>query len=258
MDSRGTEHPESAPPSLTDLFAHYLKTAEIHAADSGTGLVEPYDSGVSHPVDAGLAWRGAVASLAGITEPEVKFERPAEWVTLVQSRDSYPAVALAAGNYPQMLRDLPALLQVENLADLRGTPGPVHELPGLSAWAARTAKGSFAGRLLAAGVLRMAGQLEPAGEYLRDDAGLAKMQRLTLQNERAALQWSRGECTGAVRLWQELADTPTGQFNLGMSALFDKPAQALPFLQNATQLLADEDPWRHLAGIYLALAEMRA
>ena len=256
MDSRGTEHPESAPPSLTELFSHYVKNADIQAADYGTGLVEPYDSGVSHPVDAGLAWQGAVASLASIMEPGTRFERPAEWITLVQSRDSYPAVALAAGNFPQMLRDLPALLQVENLADLRGTVGPVHELPGLSTWAARTAGGSFVGRLLAAGVLRLAGQFEH--EYLRDDSGLSKLQRLALQNERAALLWSRGDCDSAVELWQELSDTAIGQFNLGMSALFDKPAQALPFLQTATKLLADEDPWRHLAGIYLALAEMRA
>ena len=258
MDSRGTEHPESAPPSLTKLFSHYVKNADIRAADCGTGLVEPYDTGVSHPVDAGLAWQGAVASLASIVEPGTRFERPAEWITLVQARDSYPAVALAAGNFPQMLRDLPALLQIENLADVRTMPSPVHELPGLSTWAAQTANSSFAGRLLAAGVLRLAGQFEAAGEFLRDETGISKSQRQVLQNERAGAALEPRRMRFGRRLWQELGDCAIGQFTWEWRLSFDQPAQALPFLQTATRQLADEDPWRHLAGIYLALAEMRA
>ena len=257
MTSRASEHSETTTPSLAELFAGYLNRTDVAHADSSAGVVETYDTGLSHPVDASLAWRGALAclteadSLAGI-------ERPPEWITLVQARDSYPTVAMAAGNYPQMLRDLPGLIQAENLADLKAMPASSQNLPGLSSWAAKTAQVSFAGRMLAAGVQRLAGQFSAAEALLSDVGGLAPRHRQILQNERAALHWSMGTYDRAISEWRELSDSTAGGFNLGMSALFDKPAEALPFLQATVKRLADDDPWRHLAGIYLALAEMRA
>jgi hypothetical protein len=258
MESRATNHPEGTPPSLTELFSRYLANADLAAVDAQTGLVEPYDTGLPHSVDARLAWQGAQASLASVSEKGARLVQPAEWIPLVQARDSYFAVALAAGNYPQMLHDLPGLLQIEHLADLRTAPAPMHDLPDLSAWAERTAKTSFAGRMLAAGVMRLAGQFDAAAAFLRADEPANQAPTQVLRNERAALLWSRGDCDQAVKLWQEMADSTIGQFNLGMATLFDKPSEALPFLQAATASMADDDPWRHLGGIYLALAEMRA
>ena len=258
MDSQTTNHPELAPPSLGELFARYLNNTESHPVDTRPGLVEPYDAGVVHPVDAHLAWQGAQTSLASVAAQGTQFERPADWTALVQAHGSIPAVAMAAGNFPQLMSDLPGLLQADNLADLLRSPAPVHELPGLSSWAAHLAKNSFAGRMLAGGVLRLAGQLESASMFLHDEQGLTGTELEILQNERAALAWNRGDRDSAVRLWMKLPASAVGQFNLGMAILFDKPSRALPYLQSAIQLRAEEDPWRHLAGIYLALAEMRA
>ncbi|CAN5448063.1 hypothetical protein BH10PLA2_BH10PLA2_39470 [soil metagenome] len=257
MNSRATEHAAPATPSLAELMAGYLSKAEVSATDAGTGQVEAYDTGLSHPVDAALAWRGGLASLAGLGGESASLQRPTEWLTLVQSRESNPTVVMAAGNYPQMLRDLPGLVQAENLADLRSGRARTFELPGLADWANRTAKVSFAGRLLAAGVLRLAGHFEAASETLGRESGLPAGQLQAWQNERAALHWSRGECDQAVELWRRISDSPVGQFNLGMATLFDKPAESVAFLQAAIKQLAEDDPWRHLAGIYLALAEMR-
>jgi hypothetical protein len=257
MNSRANENAETGTPSLAELFASYLNKTEVSPADAAAGVVEAYDSGLAHPVDAALAWRGALSCLVGVGGLS-EIERPSEWITLVQARDSYPAVAMAAGNYPQMLRDLPGLVQAENLADLRAVPAPDQNLPGPASWAGRTAQVSFAGRMLAAGVLRLAGQFSAAKEFLSDAAGLTKSQNQVLENERATLQWCLGNFDQASSGWHELSQTPFGAFNLGMSALFHKPTEALPHLQSAVGMLADDDPWRHLAGIYLALAEMRS
>ncbi len=257
MNSRATENSELGTPTLAQLFAGYLNRAEMSPAGSAAGVVEAYDTGLSHPVDAALAWRGALSRLADAGDL-TGIERPPEWISLVQARESYPAVAMAAGNYPQMLRDLPGLVQAENLAELRTLPAPDQNLPGLASWASRAAQVSFAGRMLAAGVLRLAGQFAAAGEYLGDSADLTKRQNDILQNERASLQWSLGNCDQAISGWRELSETPFGMFNLGMSALFHKPAEALPYLQSAVKMLGDDEGWRHLAGIYLALAEMRS
>jgi hypothetical protein len=257
MDSLTTNHPETAPPSLGELFARYLSNPESHPVDSRPGLVEPYDSAVVHPVDAHLAWQGALASLAGVAARGTQFERPAEWTGLVQAHESYPAVAMVAGNYPQLMRDLPGLVQADNLADLLRLPAAVHELPGLSNWAARTSKSSFVARMLAAGVLRLAGQFDAAKALLSEDTNLSEGERQILQNERAGLAWNQGDRESAVREWLKLPVSAFGQFSLGMATLFEQPGRALPYLQSAIKLLAEEDPWRHLAGIYLALAEMR-
>jgi hypothetical protein len=258
MDNLTTNQPELAPPSLGELFARYLNNTDSSQVDSRPGLVEPYDSGVSHPVDAQLAWHGALASLKGLTTPGTTFEKPSDWTSLVLAHESRPAVAMAAGNFPQLMRDLPGLLQADDLADLLRLPSPVQDLPGLSTWAVRTAKSSFAGRMLAAGVLRLAGHFGAANEFLNDEPGLSEAESQVLGNERAALAWSQGNRDAAIGQWAKLPLSDARQFNLGMATLFGKPSQAPPYLQSAIELLAEDDPWRHLAGIYLALAEMRA
>jgi hypothetical protein len=112
--------------------------------------------------------------------------------------------------------------------------------------------------MLAAGVLRLAGQFGAASEFLIDEHGLTETELQVLGNERGALAWDQGNRDAAIEQWMKLPASAAGQFNLGMAALFSKPSLAQPYLQSAIELLAEDDPWRHLAGIYLALAEMRA
>ena len=258
MDNPTSNQPETAPPSLGELFARYLNNTDAAQVDSRPGLVQPYDTGVAHPVDAQLAWKGALASLASLTAQGMSFEKPTDWTSLVVAHESRPAVAMAAGNYPQLMRDLPGLLQADDLADLLRLPSSVQDLPGSSSWALRIAKNSFAGRMLAAGVLRLAGQFAAASEFLNVEPGHTDAELQVLGNERGALAWDEGNRDAAIEQWMKLSASAAGQFNLGMAALFSKPSLALPYLQSAIELLAEDDPWRHLAGIYLALAEMRA
>lgn len=258
MGHPSADQAETVPPTLEELFSGYLAKADTLAPASRPGQVEPYDSGVSHPTDALVAWQGALVGLAGLAGQGASLERPSDWTVLVHEHESCPAIARAAGNYPQLMRDLPGLLQATQLADLLQSPAPAHDLPGLSTWATRVSRNSFAGRVLAAGVLRLAGHFEEAEEFLRDEQKLSATELHLLQNERAALAWHRGERDSAIRLWTAAPDSVSRQFNLGMAKLFHDPSESMPLLQSAIKSLADEDPWRHLAGIYLALAEMRA
>jgi hypothetical protein len=248
---------DKAIPSLEDLFSSYLSRADVASPDSSAGMLETYDAGLTLPVDTALAWRGALACLDGCGGGK-NFNRPQEWPSLVQSRDSEASVAMAAGNFPQMLRDLPGLVQTENLAELRSAPTTLPSLPGLVSWAERTASISFAGRMLAAGVLRLAGQFSAAEAFLGSSEKLDPQARSVWQNERGALFWSMGDHARAIRDWQEASSSAPATFNLGMATLFETPASAVPYLQSALQLLADGNPWRDLAGIYLALAEIRS
>jgi hypothetical protein len=141
---------------------------------------------------------------------------------------------------------------------LLDAPILVHELAGLQPWAETVARQSFAGRMVAAGVLRLAGHCEKAGQLLRDERGLSDEELHTLRNERAALAWRQGNRETALADWKDMRTSAPSQFNLGMANLFTNPRESAPALQFAIQLLDDEDPWRHLAGIYLALAEMRS
>jgi hypothetical protein len=258
MERPTTSHAEKMPPSLEKLFSSYLAQSESQVPPSRPGQVEPYDSGVSQPTDAVLAWRGALSGLAGLAEQGKAVERPADWATLVHEHTSCPAVAMAAGNYPQLMRDLPGLLQADDLADLLAAPMTVHDFPDLLPWADRAARQSFAGKMLAAGVLRLAGHCEDADRCLREEHNLSKAELQILHNERAVLAWSRGDREAAIRVWACLPVSPVSQFNLGMSKLFTKPEEAGPALESAIKCLNDDDPWRHLAGIYLALAELRS
>ena len=249
-------------PTLNELLTQYLQHADFQAAPSGAALVEPYDAATRQPVDTRLAWRCAQAGLAvnNVTSGSEAMAAPDEWATLVQQQDSTPAVAFAAGNYPQLLRDLPALVQAAKLAHLVNSQGPAIELPGLSTWAETQAAGSLSSRLLAAGVLRLAGQFDQAGTLLAVKGRLSSSEQERLHNEHAALAWHRGNLDEAIKGWSALAaGSHQAQFNRGMAALFtDEPAKAIPFLQAAVAQCTDDDPWGHLAGLYLALAEMRA
>jgi tetratricopeptide (TPR) repeat protein len=244
--------------SVTDLFQQYLYR-QIDAHAQGLGYAEPaadvvpYEAGPVQPVDPQLAWKDAVTAarlLGPAGDPNLRV--PPEWPALVSQQEPAVALAFALGNFPQLVRNLHALLTA-NPPALRVGPAVASAAPELTAWAAQQ---DGPQRLLAAGVLRLAGQFDAAAELL--DATPADDWQAVHANETAALAWHRGEFDRALGLWQRQSDSVPVLFNRGMAALFvGRPAEAIDALTRAIAGLPETSAWHHLACLYLALAQAR-
>src|SRR5205814_3339036 len=83
---------------------------------------------------------------------------PPDWASLVATDGAHFAVPLAAGGFPQLLRDLPALLRAEKRSELLAEGSSV-SVPGLVRWANDAAeKVRLPQALVGAGALRLARQ----------------------------------------------------------------------------------------------------
>jgi hypothetical protein len=124
-------------------------------------------------------------------------------------------------------------------------------MPALSEWASRAT--DDAGRLLAAGALRLARQFDHAEELLAIAPSPAF--RALHANEVAALAWHRGQPERAMALWEKQGDGPVPSFNRGMAALFLGQAErATRELSAAVAALPESSAWHHLGQLYLAMA----
>jgi tetratricopeptide (TPR) repeat protein len=248
-----------APLSVAELFEQCLHR-QIDAHTQGLGYAETSGDAVPHeavpvqPVDPMLAWKDAVA-VAKLLQPsdQTKWKVSAEWPALVAQQESAVALAFCLGNYPQLVRNLQPLLTREPAA-LRVVSAHAVSLPGLSAWASQAHDGPH--RLLAAGILRLAGQLDQAEELLAEPP--ADGWQAVHANEVAALAWHRGEAEKALELWQQAPDSAPVLFNRGMAALFlGRASEAVGSLRRAVELLPESSAWHHLGQLYLALASAR-
>jgi tetratricopeptide (TPR) repeat protein len=159
---------------------------------------------------------------------------------------------MAAGNFPQRVRDLHPLLTKFNPTELRpsGSQPPTPGLAGLRGWIAKNAKTQT---LLAAGVSRVIGDFDTV------EALLASDQSVNAANERAALLWHRGRCDEALAAWTAMAETPAVLFNRGMAQLFlGNTGEAKKTLTKAIAALPETSGWNALAKLYLAVAEIQA
>jgi hypothetical protein len=253
-------------PALSDLLARYLKRqATDHAeglATEAVGEVVPYEAAPVQPVDARLAWEEAVrvVSFYSPSAPAGSWQVPPHWPQLVTGHEPVMAVPFCAGNYPQMVRNFQPLLQKANLAKLRPLPGRPVAAPALLDWANQiAAKKQFPQTLLALGALRLAKQLDQAGELLTaHQAEVPAGWRAGWANETAALAWHGGRWEEAFTLWQSQDKSVPVLFNRGMAALFlDQAARAKTWLAEAVSQLPESGPWHHLGQLYLKLAESR-
>ena len=239
-------------PTLADLMVRFLATrpdaATAAAVGPAGGEVEPHEVAAGFAVDPRAAWGDATAPVTTGRVPV-----PPEWAALVGQPAPAFAVPMAAGNFPQRVKDLHPLLAKFDPAKLRPTAAvPVAGLGGLRGWVEKQAKaGDAAGRLLAAGVARAAGDADRAAELLAGLDGPAA------GNERAALLWQTGRCDEALAAWDALADTPAVRFNRGMARLFlGRYAEARAVLAEAVAVLPEAGGWNALARLYLAVAEI--
>jgi tetratricopeptide (TPR) repeat protein len=246
------------PPTLNDLLVGFVNrnvdAAAIEAEAGALGDVEPHEVAVGFRVDPALAWREGVAALAALNQPVSKISAPAEWSAVVVRHDAVAAQPLALGCYPQRVRDLSALLQATDLSAFRPSGESRPASISLGKWAAKQcAAGEKSGTLLAAAVLRAAGDFDAAAPILDQADSDADV-----DNERAALLWQRGEWEQAEAIWKQLPDSAVAWFNRGMSALFlNQKVQARECLKKAVAQLPDSSGWHHLASLYLALSEIR-
>ncbi len=267
MTRRNDQSGTPAQPHLAELLTRYLhRQASVHSAGLGvadtTGEVVPFEAVPVQPVEPRLAWDEAVAVARCFhaDKPKQDWQVPADWATIVATQESAAALAFCLGNFPQLVRNLQALLHANDLSELRPNRARPVEAVALDDWASGVAqKRQYPQILLVAGVLRLAGQFDQAEELLqRLRAEVPEEWRAAWANEEAALAWHRGQPQKAVDLWNAQAASVPVNFNRGMAALFmDKPAEARPFLVHAVDGLAEDDAWHHLGRLYLALAEMR-
>jgi tetratricopeptide (TPR) repeat protein len=242
-------------PAIEALLARFLGRQSA-AAGSGfaavlPGDVEPYEAVPIQAVDPKQAWDEATAVFAQFGEPSRAVKAPADWPTLVAAQPSHTGLAFAAGNFPQMVRDLAPLYRAaEALGDLAmadGPPVPVEVGP---------ASNEFPNVLMKLGTLRLARQWNAAEALIAETADKVPAKwAAAWANETAAILWHRGRKAEAFKRWQAAPECVPVLFNRGMAALFSgQPADARNDLRRAVEQLPESSGWHHLGRLYLALA----
>jgi tetratricopeptide (TPR) repeat protein len=169
---------------------------------------------------------------------------------------------MAAGNFPQRVKDLHPLLVKFDARELRpsanaaATPG----LTGLRNSIEQEAKkGTAPSLLLAAGLSRSLGDFDRAEQLLANAEKLCTGDlRAKWENECAALLWHRGRCDDALAAWTAMADSPAVHFNRGMALLFSgKNAEARTSLAKAIDGIPETSGWNALARLYQVIAEIQ-
>jgi tetratricopeptide (TPR) repeat protein len=251
-------------PTLEELLGRFLqRQAAAHECGltlpESFGEVVPHDAAPVQPVDPRMAWDEALAAPRFFLD-FTRCDTPPDWATLVVGHEPEAALAFAAGNFPQLVRNLLPLWQTEDFGTLRPVGGSAAPNSALITWGReKLGKQQFPQALVAIGALRLARQWESAEQLLRDHAAEVPAAWLAAwENERAALAWHRGQSDEAAKMWRSQADSVPVLFNRGMAALFlGRHAEARKALQTAVTELPEDGAWHHLGRLYLELAEMR-
>lgn len=231
-------------PSLADLTDRML-AARLAAPsfDATEAEVEPYEVMNGFRTDPRTAFTEAVAApkLLGVTGLPTSL--PPEWAGFVQLAATSPAVPMAAGQFPQKVKDAAALMDADDLTAF--APKSAVSVSGFQSLRAWVKKQPVS--VLTNGVARALG-----------DAHTITGTDAVAVNERAASAWLAGQHADAIKLWSALPDSPVASFNLGMALLFTgKADEAVPHLKAAADTLPDTSGWSHLAALYLTVAQGR-
>jgi hypothetical protein len=197
--------------------------------------IEPHDAHAGIAPPPLEAWGAAIAHA---NAPDTQM--PPTWSSVVLESPRVPHIALVAGEFPQRL-DVAALL--ENPLQWEETPKEGrHEL---RAWAHEQKTASS--RLLAAGVLRVAGDADGCLEVLRQakEAGASEMDHALMMG---ALAFDAGKPETARRYWETVPEGPARWHNLGLVALVTG-APSRHLFTRAAAGLNESDPWHHLAAL---------
>jgi tetratricopeptide (TPR) repeat protein len=249
--TRPTASNPFAQPSLEDLMVRFLASrsdAAAAAVEFGEGEVEPHEVAAGFRVDPRAAWLDATAMIiTGGNASTPGVQPPTEWATFVAQPASAFALPMAAGHFPQRVKDLHPLLAKFNPNELRpsGTQAATPGFVGLRNWIAKNGK---ANPLVSAGIARTLGDFDTAEELIRASGN---------ENEKAACDWQRGKCAEALAAWNAMSESPAVLFNRGMARLFlGQVAEARVWLQKAIDAIPEASGWHALARLYLAVAEI--
>ena len=243
--TRSAANNPSNQPTLESLMMGFLasRSDATTAVETGESEVEPHEVAAGFRVDPRAAWLDATAPF-GATGAQL----PTDWASLVAQPSAAFALPMAAGHFPQRVKDLQPLLAKFNPNELRPT-GTQGALPGFANLRAWVKKSGEANPLVVAGISRTLGDFDAADALLANaaDAG----------NEKAALLWQRGKCEEALKAWDALPDSPAVLFNRGMARLFlGRTTDARDSLQRAVDAIPEASGWNSLARLYLAVAEI--
>ena len=249
--TRPTTNNPAAQPTIEALMVRFLATRSDAAAAAVEieSEVEPYEVAAGFRVDPRTAWLDATAPITtGGNAPPSAVQLPTEWAALVAQPAAAFAVPMAAGHFPQRVKDLQPLLAKFNPAELRPS-GSQPALPGFAGLRNWLAKNGSNNPLVASGIARTLGDFETAEKLLDGATGA--------QNDRAALLWQQGKCAEALAAWDTAIESPAVRFNRGMARLFmGQIAAARADLQKAIDIIPEASGWNSLARLYLAVAEI--
>src|SRR5215216_5085009 len=112
----------NAQPTIEDLMVRFFAArsdAAAAAVETGESEVEPYEVAAGFRVDPRAAWLDATAvHTTGESSPAPNGQ-PSEWAALVALPAPAVALPMAAGHFPQRVKDLTPLLTKFNPNDLR-------------------------------------------------------------------------------------------------------------------------------------------
>jgi hypothetical protein len=204
------------------------------AVETGEGEVEPHEVAAGFRVDPRAAWLDATAAITTGGNAPPPAVQPTEWAALVAQPAAAFALPMAAGHFPQRVKDLQPLLARFNPDELR-PHGVRHPTPGFAGLRNWLAKNGPAQPLVAAGIARTLGDFDAA----------------------ETLRWAKGECGEALTVWDEASESPAVLFNRGMARLFlGRAGEAREWLQKAVDAIPETSGWNALTRLYLAVAEI--
>lgn len=249
--TRPTESTASAQPTIESLMVRFLASrsdaANAAVETGGGGEVEPHEVAAGFRADPRAAWLDATAAFTNGGNAPPPAGPPPEWAALVSQPAAAFALPMAAGHFPQRVKDLQPLLAKFNPDELR-PHGAQHPTPGFAGLRNWLAKSGPAHPLAAAGIARTLGDFDAAEQLLAASGS---------ENEAAALLWAKGECAEALAAWDAASEAPAVLFNRGMARLFlGRAAEAREWLQKAVNAIPESSGWNALARLYLAVAEI--
>lgn len=238
---------KSTQPTLAELTDRMLKQRAVDLINTAEGDVEPHEVLNSFRTDPRTAYTDTVLPLTLLGVRGLPTTLPPDWAAYTNSDVGTVAVPMAAGLFPQRVRDLNDLLSAADLTTLAPNGSDTeHGFSALRGWVNKNSTTEGV-KSLARGIGLALGS-EPK---TADDSAVS-------QNETATAHWLAGRHSEAVAQWLAMPDNPVAAFNRGMGLLFTgRAAEAIPHLRQAATALPDTSGWSHLAHLYLAIAETR-
>jgi hypothetical protein len=233
-------------PSLAELTSRAVARSNQVHSDELAGDVEPHEILATFRVDAQAAWIDSQLALKLLGLTVSLKTSPNDWATFVDSSTGRLGIPMAAGQFPQRLREVAGLFAANLVEPSKLKP---IGMSGLKNWVGRTQTSkNLAEKLLASGIGH------EVGEVVSPISGHSPAEI----NEQAARLWIDGQREAALSVWQTLLDSPVASFNVGMALLMlNRAPMAISHLQAAVATLPADSGWQQLAALYLSVALIR-